>query len=482
MPPKWWHGQLFPLLKIRVCLALGFLCFQLLLKAQQNLVPNPSFEIISACPGAEYGVNLALGWFSASTKGTPDIYNRCATNVDFGVPHNSPASFQMAFEGEGYAGLHTYFSGIQFYREYIAVALTNELVPAEQYFYRFRYSPRISRNASDIPCYTNGLGLAFSQDQVIGDLIVGQELALNPAYQPSFALIQDTSEWLTAAGYLFGSGERYLIIGNFSDNAHTNVGASCSQSYPNSAYMFVDLVEVYAFDPLPDTLLLCRNDSLRLICHFLDADCDWSNGQSGAEIMVQTPGYYSVQANLNGCQLKDTVFVMYPDQLFPPSGFSEELCTGDSFRLAPPFSESLIWENGDTNLVRYVSKPGSYLADVTTSCGNFTWKTEVIEKKCACEFFIPSAFSPNGDGLNDAFSPICNCDYEIVWQSLEIFDRWGKLVWNTTSISEALPPWDGNGFGGGYLTGTFVYRLNFNFEANGAIQSGQRSGNLTLIR
>jgi gliding motility-associated-like protein len=52
-------------------------------------------------------------------------------------------------------------------------------------------------------------------------------------------------------------------------------------------------------------------------------------------------------------------------------------------------------------------------------------------------FYIPNAFTPNGDGVNDLFfgKGTGITDYEI-W----VFDRWGNLIFTTTDINEG---WDG---------------------------------------
>jgi gliding motility-associated-like protein len=58
-------------------------------------------------------------------------------------------------------------------------------------------------------------------------------------------------------------------------------------------------------------------------------------------------------------------------------------------------------------------------------------------------FYIPNAFTPNGDGVNDVFfgQGIGIAKYEM-W----IFDRWGNLIFTSTDM---LQPWDGTVQGAG---------------------------------
>ena len=55
--------------------------------------------------------------------------------------------------------------------------------------------------------------------------------------------------------------------------------------------------------------------------------------------------------------------------------------------------------------------------------------------------YLPTAFSPNGDGNNDGFRPIVvddNIDFDS-WE-FSIYNRWGELVFKTNDVNEA---WDG---------------------------------------
>ena len=86
---------------------------------------------------------------------------------------------------------------------------------------------------------------------------------------------------------------------------------------------------------------------------------------------------------------------------------------------------------------------------------------------------VPSAFSPNGDGLNDILYVkgigIVNIDFKI-------FNRYGQLVFSSTDIDEG---WDGTLNGEELNQGVFVYTLDFDL-ING--QTGERSGNITLVK
>ena len=83
--------------------------------------------------------------------------------------------------------------------------------------------------------------------------------------------------------------------------------------------------------------------------------------------------------------------------------------------------------------------PGSYaVALVVTSdhgCRDTTVKSITIGDDFG--IFVPDAFTPNGDGINDIFQPK---GYGIVKYELNIFDRWGERLFTTSDFTQG---WDG---------------------------------------
>ncbi len=74
--------------------------------------------------------------------------------------------------------------------------------------------------------------------------------------------------------------------------------------------------------------------------------------------------------------------------------------------------------------------------------------------------FIPSAFSPNGDGVNDYFTVFSTEDLTEV-RSLRVFDRWGGLVFQREHFAPNQPDlgWDGQSRGKLLPPGIYVYRV-----------------------
>jgi len=84
------------------------------------------------------------------------------------------------------------------------------------------------------------------------------------------------------------------------------------------------------------------------------------------------------------------------------------------------------------------------------------------------ELFIPSAFTPNGDGLNETFF-ISNAVVMSELYSFEIFDRWGNVVFAT---DDPNGQWDGNYSGTPVNSNTFVYRVAYRCKDEDLFETG----------
>ncbi|MBK8474637.1 MAG: gliding motility-associated C-terminal domain-containing protein [Sphingobacteriales bacterium] len=89
---------------------------------------------------------------------------------------------------------------------------------------------------------------------------------------------------------------------------------------------------------------------------------------------------------------------------------------------------------------------------------------------------IPSAFSPNDDGINDVFKPQ---GQNIVSVQVEIYNRWGNKVYHEINTIPDMNGWDGTGQNGNCETGVYVYAITTQF-VDGS-ETFYR-GNITLIR
>lgn len=99
----------------------------------------------------------------------------------------------------------------------------------------------------------------------------------------------------------------------------------------------------------------------------------------------------------------------------------------------------------------------------------------LFAKPC-CEVFVPKAFSPNGDGLNDEFAPSLQFGQLLV--SMEIYNRIGKLVFQSKNINHK---WNGKYEDSGQDAAQDVYMYRINYTCDDG-RNYTKKGDLMLMR
>ena len=98
---------------------------------------------------------------------------------------------------------------------------------------------------------------------------------------------------------------------------------------------------------------------------------------------------------------------------------------------------------------------------------------KVILVNEAESFYVPNAFTPNGDGLNEIFSPKARA---IKSYSIIIFDRWGQKIFESNDFSNE---WDGTFKGKECKEDVYVWKINYINSKNKLIEL---TGHVSLIR
>ncbi|MFK7951112.1 MAG: gliding motility-associated C-terminal domain-containing protein [Saprospiraceae bacterium] len=96
-----------------------------------------------------------------------------------------------------------------------------------------------------------------------------------------------------------------------------------------------------------------------------------------------------------------------------------------------------------------------------------------------CDIYIPNAFSPNNDGINDLFRIYPSSNFLGRALSFKIFDRWGGLMFERADFDIQTIGWDGIYRGKTMNPGTYIYVIEVEME-NGEKQL--LKGDVTLLR
>lgn len=161
-------------------------------------------------------------------------------------------------------------------------------------------------------------------------------------------------------------------------------------------------------------------------------------------------------------------------------GTDTAMCPGGQplrlHNLAPDNTNDIYtWNTGIQDPSILARHPGIYALTVSNEWGCSTADSIEIFKNCYID--IPNAFSPNGDGINDNFIPRQYLSNGLKTFKMQIFNRWGQIIFETDRIDGR--GWDGLYNGLAQPSGVYVYLIEASF-INGSEERYQ--GNVTLIR
>ena len=136
------------------------------------------------------------------------------------------------------------------------------------------------------------------------------------------------------------------------------------------------------------------------------------------------------------------------------------------------------WSTGDTGHTLPVVDPGQYGLTVADENGCTTTTTLVVNRRA--DYYIPNAFSPNGDGINDYFTMYPGRSVHRV-SHLRIYDRWGEEVYGASPLLLDLESrgWDGRFEGKPCPNGVYLYWLEVLYEDG---RQEQVTGDVVLLR
>lgn len=421
--------------------------YTFLVKAQVNLVPNPSFEdtvggncwVQMLVDNPQLTTHYLKNWATYKYM-SPDYYNPCA-NFFTGNPYPNQASiphncygYQIPRNGNGYIGVGLYWlnylpDSTNISSELAVVKLNQKLKANTCYYGEFFYSFS-NINAISI----NQLGMMFSQSTATLNPFVFDNTSNYQIQIDTTQFLTDTLNWIKVSGkFIAQGGEQYLTIGNIRDGAHlkkqfisTNFITPCGITNPSAGvYVYIDDVSLYEL-PTPqlqsNAITICPNaDTLVL----------------GDTARIQT----RYQWFANGTAIDTTSFIKVKPNQTTTYVLQSTNCTTTSQTIVVTYSNN-------------------------------------CEPVVVVEPIIPNVFTPNNDSINDVWR--FSLGKGNVLKGLNIYNRWGNEIAVTSRASVTQINWDGRTTAGEETpSGVYFYVLQYT-DANG--EDHKKNGYITLIR
>jgi len=242
--------------------------------------------------------------------------------------------------------------------------------------------------------------------------------------------------------------------------------------------MFVATDQIPTFT-LGSDVSLCADSTIELKPNQLNSNYTylWDNGNTDSFRVISDSGLYSLMIQNGACEFSDEIKV---NRLNKPTFFSlgqdTIICKEDTLALDAYQGNDFtyLWQDGIQLPSRMVAQKGIYQVDVSNRCGSESASITVDIEDCSCTLYLPTAFTPNSDGLNDVFVPTY-CELETF--KMEVFNRWGQKVFETEDINKG---WDGNANGKKTLGVYFwVITLKSPYQNKGELY--YRSGTVNLM-
>ncbi len=244
-----------------------------------------------------------------------------------------------------------------------------------------------------------------------------------------------------------------------------------------------------------------------VLTHFFDqsvsnegtiVDWTWNFGDNFSSTL-QNPthiygasGMYQVELTVstnNGCsnQFERTVEMEIYDQ--PEAAFfvqSNPGTSGDQLLFSDQSTLASSWEwffdnstfSNEQNPLHVFTDAGEYTVLLIASndyCSDTS--SQVIVIKDVTNYYVPNAFTPDGDEKNQVFRPVFTPGYEPLNYKLTIVNRRGAVIFESLDV---MTGWDGTHKGKLSQDGTYIWMLEFTEQESG--QHRTNTGHVNLLR
>ena len=223
----------------------------------------------------------------------------------------------------------------------------------------------------------------------------------------------------------------------------------------------------------PDTSI-CEGEVILLEVDQQDVAIRWQDDSDSPVFLVTESGLYEVElSNLCGRIRESKRVTVDVPQLFSfPADTS--ICEGDELILTRPAGLSgFSWFDGSVGNEFIITQAGRFGAQAINACGMISDEIAVQTYDCSCQIFVPTAFSPNEDGENDAFFIGTNCVPTSF--SLSIYDKWGRQI---VAFSQPDFTWRAEGI----PEGVYIWKMESTWQGRAEELQRTQSGTITVIR
>jgi gliding motility-associated-like protein len=226
-----------------------------------------------------------------------------------------------------------------------------------------------------------------------------------------------------------------------------------------SDFIVVNKIPEIEFELGNDTTL-CPNESILLNPQLNQGEYSWQDNSSDFTYTIASQGIYWLTVS-NDCEsISDTIDVKIYDQLNLDLGSDLKVC---EFPITISVNNNnqvqYLWHDGSDKNYISIEDSSTVWVNVFNECESL-FDTISVEQFCGCKLYIPSAFTPNKDQINEYFDIIETPNCILHNYELTIYNRWGQQVFQSEDISKS---WDGKYKNQIVQDGIYLYSVYFKF-------------------
>lgn len=222
---------------------------------------------------------------------------------------------------------------------------------------------------------------------------------------------------------------------------------------------------------IPD-IYLCSNEDTILKIPYNYQKIIWSDADTTHVKRIKNPGKYSYNVQGICTNISDSFDITTGNPVVFSLGNDDTICFTTPLELNGPPGYKYSWDQGQKTQTITVSSPGVYILTITDVYGCTAIDSiEYFGADKSLEIYIPNAFTPDENGLNEYF-PANKIPFPA---RLQVYNRWGERVFD----SKTMPVWDG--FVGDKPAQEGVYAWIFTYK-NCRNYPVVKKGNVLILR
>jgi len=209
-----------------------------------------------------------------------------------------------------------------------------------------------------------------------------------------------------------------------------------------------------------------------------DATYLWSTGESTQTIDVTQGGVFEVSVQIEDCWNTEQIEVTAVQT--PNLDEVVTQCRSPFNRIIVPYdnAQSYVWDDGEVGAIKDIENSGLYGFTIVDeySCAH-EGVIEAVLLPAEPVVYVPSAFTPNADGINDQLRIVTQ---DLVEYELRIYDRWGGLIFES---HDPEVPWiGGENDQVGYYVPDGIYTYKLVYRGGCTTEKIQTHGTVSVIR